>query len=59
MRFEPSVGVGLEYTDNAMLVNENKVNDLIAVTYVGAHLMRPGGDFIKLVFSRGRPEVMV
>ena len=41
--FEPGVGVGLEYTDNATLVNENKVNDLITVGYVGARLSENEG----------------
>ena len=41
--FEPGVGVGLEYTDNATLVNENKVNDLITVAYVGARLSENEG----------------
>ena len=36
--FEPGVGVGLRYTDNATLVSENKVNDLITTSYVGARL---------------------
>jgi hypothetical protein len=41
--FEPGVGVGLEYTDNATLVDEDKVNDLITVGYVGARLSEDEG----------------
>ena len=33
--FEPGVGIGVEYTDNATLVQENKVEDLILTSYVG------------------------
>ena len=41
--FEPGVGLGVEYTDNATLVNEDKVNDLITVGYVGARLSENEG----------------
>ncbi len=41
--FEPGVGVGLEYTDNATLVNENQVNDLITAGYVGARVSENEG----------------
>lgn len=41
--FEPGVGVGVEYTDNATLVKENKVNELITVGYVGARLSENEG----------------
>lgn len=41
--FEPGVGVGVEYTDNATLVNEDKVNDLLTVGYVGARLSEDEG----------------
>ncbi len=41
--FEPGVGIGVEYTDNATLVNEDKVNDLITVGYVGARLSENEG----------------
>lgn len=36
--FEPGIGGGFEYTDNVTLVNENKVNDVITTSYVGASL---------------------
>ena len=41
--FEPGVGIGVEYTDNATLVKEDKVNDLITVGYVGARLSENEG----------------
>jgi len=41
--FEPGVGIGVEYTDNATLVNEDKVNDLITVGYVGVRLSEDEG----------------
>jgi hypothetical protein len=41
--FEPGVGVGLEYTDNVTLVNEDTVDDLITAGYVGARLSEDKG----------------
>ncbi|GMR01129.1 MAG: hypothetical protein BMS9Abin19_0484 [Gammaproteobacteria bacterium] len=41
--FEPGAGVGLDYTDNSTLVNENKLNDLVTVGYVGARLSENEG----------------
>lgn len=41
--FEPGVGLGLEYTDNATLTDENRVNDLITTAYVGANLSEDEG----------------
>lgn len=41
--FEPGVGLGLEYTDNATLVGENKLEDVILVSYVGARLSEDEG----------------
>jgi len=41
--FEPGVGIGLEYTDNATLSTDNTVDDLIAVGYVGARLAEDNG----------------
>lgn len=38
VRFEPGVGIGLEYTDNAELSPDTVVEDLIAVTYVGGRV---------------------
>jgi len=38
LEFIPSVGAGLEYTDNAALTENNKDDDLIAVVFAGAHL---------------------
>lgn len=36
--FEPGVGIGLEYTDNAGLTANNEEEDLIAVGYIGANI---------------------
>lgn len=41
--FEPGVGAGLEYTDNAELAPNNEEDDLIAIGYVGAKLEQSGG----------------
>ena len=38
VRFEPGVGFGMEYTDNARLTADDQVDDVIAVAYVGARL---------------------
>jgi len=39
LEFEPGIGVGLEYTDNAGLTADNMVDDLIVVGYIGARLV--------------------
>lgn len=44
--FEPGVGVGLQYTDNARLSNENKVDDIITSGYIGARLSESEGSLI-------------
>ncbi len=41
--FEPGVGVGTEFTDNAKLAKTDKVGDLIAVGYVGGRLSENAG----------------
>lgn len=41
--FEPGVGVGIEYTDNATLVKEKKVNDFVVVGYAGARISENEG----------------
>ena len=41
--FEPGIGVGLEYTDNATLAADNPVDDLIAIGYLGATLQDVDG----------------
>jgi hypothetical protein len=41
--FEPGIGLGLEYTDNATLTPEATVEDLITVGYVGARLSENEG----------------
>jgi hypothetical protein len=41
--FQPGIGVGLEYTDNAKLTADNKVNDLITIGYVGARFSEDEG----------------
>ena len=43
LEFEPGVGVGLEYTDNATLSADNPVDDLIAIGYIGASLAQTEG----------------
>jgi len=43
VEFQPGVGVGAEYTDNAQLSLDSKVNELIAITYVGASLAETEG----------------
>lgn len=39
LEFEPGIGVGLEYTDNAALTEVNQLDDLIAIGYIGARLV--------------------
>jgi len=41
--FEPGVGVGLQYTDNAGLTANNENDDLITLGYVGARLDQRSG----------------
>jgi len=41
--FEPGVGVGFEYTDNAKLKADDKTSDLIASTYVGGRVTENEG----------------
>lgn len=41
--FEPGVGLGLEYTDNARLTSEDTVDDLITTGYVGGHVFENEG----------------
>ncbi len=43
VQFDPGVGLGFEYTDNARLTSDNQVSDLIAATYVGAKLYENDG----------------
>lgn len=43
LEFQPGVGAGFEYTDNAKLSPDNEVDDLIAVTYVGASIAENEG----------------
>ena len=43
VQFEPGVGVGVERSDNASLLPENQVDDLIALTYVGANVFQDEG----------------
>ena len=44
--FEPGVGVGLEYTDNAALTADNQLDDLIAIGYIGAKLADTDGPLV-------------
>lgn len=41
--FEPGVGIGLEYTDNARLTRDNKEDDFILLGYVGAKIEEDSG----------------
>jgi len=41
--FEPGVGIGLEYTDNAGLTPSNESDDLVALGYVGANIELDSG----------------
>jgi len=41
--FEPGVGVGAEYTDNASLASENPPEDLITLAYVGVRMSEDEG----------------
>jgi hypothetical protein len=43
LEFEPSVGAGLAYTDNADLVPENEEDDIAAIGYLGATLREDSG----------------
>lgn len=43
LEFEPGIGVGLEYTDNATLSSDNTVDDTIAIGYIGASLVQTEG----------------
>lgn len=43
LEFEPGIGVGLEYTDNATLSADNPVDDLIAIGYLGGSLVQTDG----------------
>ena len=43
LEFQPGVGVGVEYTDNARLEPDNVVNDLITIGYVGAGISEDEG----------------
>ena len=43
LEFQPGVGVALEHTNNARLTPDNQVDDLIAVTYLGANISENDG----------------
>lgn len=43
LEFEPGIGLGFEYTDNATLAPVNELDDLIAIGYVGFNLIETGG----------------
>ncbi len=43
LEFQPGIGLGLEFTDNAKLTPDNTVDDLIAVTYVAANISENRG----------------
>ncbi len=41
--FEPGVGIGLQYTDNAGLTSDNEDDDLVVLGYVGANIDKSSG----------------
>ena len=43
LEFQPGIGVGVEYTDNARLEPDNQVYDLITIGYVGARISENEG----------------
>ena len=43
LEFEPGIGAGLEYTDNATLTADDQLDDLIVVGYIGARLEETEG----------------
>ena len=43
LQIEPGIGLGVEYTDNARLTQQDQLDDLIAATYVGARLSEDEG----------------
>jgi len=43
LEFEPSVGAGFAYTDNADLVHENEEDDIVGIGYLGATLSEDSG----------------
>jgi len=43
LEFQPGIGVGAEYTDNARLAPDNEVEDLVAVGFVGASIAENEG----------------
>lgn len=44
--FDPGVGVGVEYTDNAKLSNGNEVSDVIVTSFAGAQLLEDEGALV-------------
>ncbi len=43
MQFEPGVGAGVMYTDNASLTSADEQSDVISVGYLGASILEEGG----------------
>jgi len=43
VQFEPGIGFGLEFTDNARLTVDNQLNDLITASYVGGRVSENSG----------------
>ncbi len=43
LEFQPGIGAGVEYTDNAELAPDNQVYDLITIGYVGARISENEG----------------
>jgi hypothetical protein len=43
LEFEPGIGAGLAYTDNANLVHDDEEDDIVAIGYLGARLSEDSG----------------
>ena len=43
LEFEPGIGAGFAYTDNADLVHDNEEDDIVAIGYLGARLSEDSG----------------
>jgi hypothetical protein len=46
LEFEPSVGAGLAYTDNADLAHDNEEDDIATIGYLGATLRKDSGPLL-------------
>lgn len=46
LEFQPGVGVGAQYTNNAELASDNEIDDVITTGYVGASIIEDEGSLI-------------